>query len=146
MRQIGRAGKGVRGIRLDKEDEVIGMEAVGPKDVFLTATENGYGKRTEVGEYRLQARGGKGVINMKTTERNGRVVGIKKANDEDDIMLMTAKGMSIRLSAKDVSLIGRNVQGVRLLRQEQDDKLAAIAPVAKEEEDDAKQAELPLKK
>jgi DNA gyrase subunit A len=83
---------------------------------------------------------------MKTNDRNGHVIGIKKANDEDDIMLMTAKGMSIRLSAKDVSLIGRNVQGVRLLRQEQDDKLAAIAPVAKEEEEEEKQAELPLKK
>jgi DNA gyrase subunit A len=146
VRQIGRAGKGVRGIRLQKDDTVIGMEAVSAKDVFLTATENGYGKRTKVDEYRLQARGGKGVINMKTTDRNGNVVGIKKANDEDDIMLMTAKGMSIRLSAKDVSLIGRNVAGVRLLRQEQDDKLAAIAPVAKEEEEDEKQAELPLKK
>ena len=146
VRQIGRAGKGVRGIRLDKDDLVIGMEAVSPKDVFLTATVNGYGKRTEVGEYRLQARGGKGVINMKTTDRNGYVIGIKKANDEDDIMLMTANGMSIRLSAKDVSLIGRNVQGVRLLRQEQGDKLAAIAPVAKEDEEEEKQAELPLKK
>ena len=74
------------------------------------------------------------------------MVGIKKANDEDDIMLMTAKGMSIRLSAKEVSVIGRNVQGVRLLRQEQDDKLATIAPVAKEEDEDEKQTELPLKK
>src|SRR4029079_10029244 len=107
----------------------------------------GFGKRTKVDEYRLQARGGKGVRNIKTNDLNGRVVGIKKANDEDDIMLMTAKGMSIRLPAKEVSLIGRNVQGVRLLRQEHDDKLAAIAPVAKEEEDnDEKQTELPLKK
>src|SRR4029077_7977357 len=123
VRPIGRAGKGVRGIRLEKDDVVVGMEAVGPKDIFLTATENGYGKRTRVEEYRLQARGGKGVRNIKTTDRNGDVVGIKKANDEDGIMLMTARGMSIRLAAKDVSLIGRNVQGVRLLRQEQDDKL-----------------------
>jgi len=145
VRPIGRAGKGVRGIRLEKDDVVIGMEAVGPKDIFLTATENGYGKRTKVDEYRLQARGGKGVRNIKTTDRNGSVIGIKKANDEDDIMLMTARGMSIRLSAKEVSLIGRNVQGVRLLRQEQDDKLATIAPVAKEDEEE-KQTELPLKK
>jgi DNA gyrase subunit A len=146
VRPIGRAAKGVRGIRLEKGDEVVGMEAVGPKDVFLTATENGYGKRTEVGEYRLQSRGGHGVINMKTTERNGDVVGIKKANDEDDIMLMTEKGMSIRLAAKEVSVIGRNVQGVRLLRQDADDKLAAIAPLAKEDEEEGKQDELPLKK
>jgi len=146
VRPIGRAAEGVRGIRLEKGDEVVGMEAVGPKDVFLTATENGYGKRTEVGEYRLQSRGGHGVINMKTTERNGDVVGIKKANDEDDIMLMTEKGMSIRLAAKEVSVIGRNVQGVRLLRQDADDKLAAIAPLAKEDEEEGKQDELPLKK
>jgi DNA gyrase subunit A len=146
VRPIGRAGKGVRGIRLEKGDLVVGMEAVGAKDIFLTATENGYGKRTKVEEYRLQARGGKGVRNIKTNDRNGDVIGIKKANDEDGVMLMTAKGMSIRLAAKDVSLIGRNVQGVRLLRQEQDDKLAAIAPIAKEEEEDEKQQELPLKK
>ncbi len=146
VRPIGRAGKGVRGIRLEKDDTVVGMEAVGAKDVFLTATENGFGKRTKVEEYRLQARGGKGVRNIKTTDRNGRVIGIKKANDGDDIMLMTAKGMSIRLAAKEVSLIGRNVQGVRLLRQEQDDKLAAIAPVAKEEDEEEKQTELPLKR
>jgi len=145
VRPIGRAGKGVRGIRLDKKDVVVGIEAVGAKDVFLTATENGFGKRTKVDEYRLQARGGKGVINMKTTDRNGNVVGLVTANDGDEIMLMTAKGMSIRVPAKEVSIIGRNVQGVRLLRQEEDDKLAAIAPLAKEEGDDA-QEELPLKK
>ncbi len=146
VRSIGRAGMGVRGIKLDKDDTVVGMEAVGAKDIILIATENGFGKRTEVAEYRLQSRGGHGVINIKTTDRNGRVVGLKKANDEDDIMLMTAKGMSIRLPAKDVSVIGRNAQGVRLLRQEQDDKLAAIAPLAKEDDDEGKQEELPLKK
>ncbi|HVO32674.1 MAG TPA: DNA gyrase subunit A [Elusimicrobiota bacterium] len=145
VRPIGRAGMGVRGIKLVKDDIVVGMEAVGAKDVILIATENGYGKRTEVAEYRLQSRGGHGVINIKTTDRNGPVVGLKKANDEDDVMLMTAKGMSIRLSAKEVSIIGRNAQGVRLLRQDQDDKLAAIAPLAPEDDDD-KQEELPLKK
>jgi DNA gyrase subunit A len=146
VRPIGRSGKGVRGIRLTKGDKVIGMEAVGPKDVFLTGTENGYGKRTKVDEYRLQARGGKGVRNIKTTDRNGSVVGLVKANDGDEIMLMTAQGMSIRLPAKDVSVIGRNVQGVRLLRQEENDKLAAIAPLAKEDEEDDNLPEVPLKK
>ena len=146
VRPIGRAGKGVRGIRLEGKDLVVGMEAVGAKDVFLTATENGFGKRTKVEEYRLQARGGKGVINMKTNERNGTVVGLVKANDGDEVMLMTAKGMSIRVPAKEVSIIGRNVQGVRLLRQDQDDKLAAIAPLAKEDGDEGNQEELPLKK
>jgi DNA gyrase subunit A len=146
VRPIGRAGMGVRGISLEKDDLVVGMEAVGPKDVFLTGTENGYGKRTEVDEYRLQTRGGKGVINMKTNERNGKVVGLVKANDGDEVMLMTSKGMSIRMPAKDISIIGRNVQGVRLLRQEQDDKLAAIAPLAKEDDEEGKQEDLPLKK
>ncbi|MBI3292834.1 MAG: DNA gyrase subunit A [Elusimicrobia bacterium] len=133
VRPIGRAGKGVRGIRLEKEDEVVGMEVVSPKDVFLTATEHGYGKRTEVGKYRLQARGGKGVRNIKTTERNGVVVGLRKANNGDEVMLVTAKGITIRLPVKDVSIIGRNVQGVRLLRLEEGDKLSAITPIAQEE-------------
>jgi DNA gyrase subunit A len=134
VRAIGRAGKGVRGIRLDKNDDVVGMEVVSPKDVFLTASENGFGKRTEVGKYRLQSRGGKGVRNMKTNERNGLAIGIKKANDGDELMLMTEKGITIRLPVKDVSVIGRNVQGVRLVRLEEGDKLAAIATVVKEEE------------
>ena len=134
VRIIGRGGKGVRGIRLEKGDEVVGMETVNGKDVILTATVNGYGKRSEVDEYRLQSRGGKGVINMKTTDRNGIVVGIKKANEGDEVMLMTEKGITIRLPVKDVSIIGRNCAGVRLVRLEDGDKLAAIAAVVKEEE------------
>lgn len=136
IRSIGRSGHGVRGIRLNKGDEVVGMETVLPEDTFLAATENGYGKRSEVGKYRLQSRGGKGVINIKTTERNGLVVGIKKANDDDDLVLMTEKGMTIRLPVKDVSVIGRNVQGVRLLRLDEGDKLAAIAHIVKEDTND----------
>jgi DNA gyrase subunit A len=135
VRPIGRAGRGVRGITLEKDDYVVGMEAVTAKDVFLTACENGYGKRTEVGEYRLQSRGGHGVINMKTTEKNGPVVGIKTANDGDEIMLMTEKGITIRLNVKDVSIIGRNVQGVRLVRLDEGDKLAAISTVLRDEEE-----------
>jgi len=146
VRPIGRAGMGVRGIKLVKGDRVVGMEAVGPKDTILIATENGYGKRTDIDEYRLQSRGGHGVINIKTSDRNGPVVGLIKANDGDDVMIMTEKGMSIRLPAKDVSIIGRNAQGVRLVRQEEGDKLAAITPLAKEDEEDDKQEELPLKK
>ncbi|MBN1621120.1 MAG: DNA gyrase subunit A [Endomicrobiales bacterium] len=136
VRIIGRAGRGVRGIKLSKDDEVIGMEAVSQKDVFLSVTENGYGKRTEVGKYRLQSRGGKGVRNMKTTERNGTVVGVKKANNGDEVMLMTGKGITIRLPVKDVSVIGRNVQGVRLVKLEEGDRLAAVATVVKEESED----------
>ncbi|MFH1368994.1 MAG: DNA gyrase subunit A [Elusimicrobiota bacterium] len=139
VRIIGRSGKGVRGIRLNKGDQVVGMETVNAKDVFLTASENGYGKRTEVDQYRLQSRGGKGVINMKTTDRNGNVVGIKKANDGDEVMLMTEKGITIRLPVKDVSIIGRNVQGVRLVRLEDSDRLAAVAAVVREENGDTEE-------
>lgn len=135
VRPIGRSGKGVRGIALEKGDEVVGMEAVGAKDVVLAACVNGHGKRTDVDEYRLQARGGKGVINIKTTDRNGHVIGIKKANDDDELMLMTEKGITIRLPVKDVSIIGRNSQGVRLVRLEEGDKLAAIATVVKEDDE-----------
>ncbi|MCB4792231.1 MAG: DNA gyrase subunit A [Elusimicrobia bacterium] len=133
VRAIGRGGRGVRGIRLAKGDKVIGMEAVTQKDVFLTATVNGFGKRTEISKYRLQSRGGKGVRNMKTTERNGNVIGIKKATDGDEVMLMTEKGITIRLACKAVSIIGRNVQGVRLVRLDEGDKLAAITTVIAEE-------------
>jgi DNA gyrase subunit A len=133
VRSIGRAGRGVRGMRLAKGDKAVGMEAVTQKDVFLTATVNGFGKRTEIDKYRLQSRGGKGVRNMKTTERNGIVIGIKKATDCDELMLMTEKGITIRLACKDVSIIGRNVQGVRLVRLDEGDKLAAVTTVIAEE-------------
>ncbi len=141
VRPIGRACMGVRGIKLEDKDEVVGMEVVTPKDVFLTASVNGYGKRTDVGKYRLQSRGGKGVINMKTTDRNGHIIGIKKANDEEELMLMTEKGITIRLPVKDVNVIGRNVQGVRLVRLEDGDKLAAIATVVKEDDDEGAEPE-----
>jgi DNA gyrase subunit A len=134
VRAIGRNGMGVRGIDLDKEDEVIGMEVFSEGDIFLSVSENGYGKRTEVGKYRLQRRGGKGVINMQTTERNGVVVGIKKANKGEEVMLMTQNGITIRMRVESISVIGRNVQGVRLVRLEEGDKVAAVASVVKDEE------------
>ncbi len=137
VRSIGRSGKGVRGIRLNKEDEVIGMETVTPDDTILTAAENGYGKRTDVVKYRLQSRGGKGVINIKATERNGAVVGTVRVTNDNDIMLMTQQGIMIRMATKDISVIGRNTQGVRLIRLDAGDKLVSIANVAKAEEEPA---------
>jgi DNA gyrase subunit A len=134
VRCIGRSGKGVRGIRLNSEDEVVGMETVSLKDTILTATEKGYGKRTDVDKYRLQTRGGKGVINIKSLDRNGNVVGSIKVTAEEDIMLMTQMGIMIRMGVKDISVIGRNTQGVRLIRLEEGDKLVSIAHVPKEEE------------
>ena len=142
VRAIGRAGQGVRGITLEKDDEVIGMEVFSPEDVFVSVAENGYGKRTEVGKYRLQKRGGKGVINMQTSERNGNVIFIGKAN-EGQIMLITEHGITIRSKVDKISVIGRNTQGVRLVRLEEGDKVASVATVVGEEaEEDNKPTEL----
>ncbi|MDR0486402.1 MAG: DNA gyrase subunit A, partial [Elusimicrobiota bacterium] len=136
VRAMGRSAAGVRGITLEKEDEVIGMEVLSEKDIVLAATENGYGKRTEVSEYRLTRRGGKGVINIQTSQRNGSVVGIKRANDGEEIMIITQDGITIRLAVKQISVIGRNAQGVRLVKLGEGDKVAAIAGVAKDEDED----------
>ena len=135
VRAIGRAGQGVRGISLEKDDEVIGMEVFSPEDVFLSVAENGYGKRTEVGKYRLQKRGGKGVINMQTSERNGNVIYIGKAND-GQVMLITEHGIAIRSKVDKISVIGRNTQGVRLVRLEEGDKVASVATVAESLDDE----------
>ena len=135
VRVVGRTGKGVRGMNLEEKDQVIGMEAApkNSKASLLTVCENGYGKRTDLSEYRDQSRGGKGVITIKSSERNGTVVGIKLVTNEDDVMLLTVKGIAIRLPCKDIRLISRNTQGVRLVRLEEADKIACVAPVVKEE-------------
>ncbi|MDR1663047.1 MAG: DNA gyrase subunit A [Endomicrobium sp.] len=132
VRAIGRNGMGVNGISLEKDDEVIGMEVLSSDDAFLSVSENGYGKRTEVGKYRLQKRAGRGVINMQATDRNGSVVGIKKAND-GEVMIMTQNGITIRLRVNGISVIGRNTKGVRLVRLSNSDKVATIASVVKDE-------------
>lgn len=135
IRPIGRTGKGVVGIRFkSKDDEVVGMEIVKKDDILLTVCENGYGKRTKVEDYRLQSRGGKGVINIKTTERNGKVVGVKVANPGYEVMIMTEKGMSIRLKVDEISTMSRNTQGVRLVKLDEGDKVAAVANIVPEEE------------
>ena len=141
VRAIGRAGQGVKGITLEKDDEVIGMEVFSPEDIFVSVAENGYGKRTEVGKYRLQKRGGKGVINMQTSQRNGNVIYIGKAN-EGQIMLITEHGITIRSKVDKISIIGRNTQGVRLVRLEEGDKVASVATVVVDEnEEENKQIE-----
>ncbi|MDR1940701.1 MAG: DNA gyrase subunit A [Endomicrobium sp.] len=136
VRAIGRSGMGVKGVEIDKDDEVIGMEVLSSKDIVLAVSENGYGKRTQVSEYRLTHRGGKGVINMQTTERNGKVVGIKCANAGDEVMIMTQNGITIRQKVDGISVINRNTQGVRLVRLDEGDKVAAIASVVKEDPDE----------
>ncbi|MEN3013493.1 MAG: DNA gyrase subunit A [Endomicrobiia bacterium] len=135
VRPIGRTGKGVVGIRFkSKDDEVVGMEVVKKEDILLTVCENGYGKRTKVDDYRLQSRGGKGVINIKTTQRNGKVVGVKVANPGYEIMIMTEKGMSLRLKVDEISILSRNTQGVRLVKLDEGDKVAALANIVPQDE------------
>jgi len=128
IRDVGRNASGVRGVKL-VNDSVIGMEVVDENSTLLTITENGYGKRSPVSDYRLVNRGGKGVRNIKTSERNGFVVGIKAVKDEDEIMFITKKGIVIRTSVKNISSIGRNTVGVRLMRLDEDDKIKDVAKV-----------------
>jgi DNA gyrase subunit A len=129
VRPMGRAAYGVKGIELETADEVVALEVVSTGTV-LTVTANGYGKRTDLEEYRLQSRGGKGIINIKTTGRNGPVVGVKFLRGDEEVMLITEKGMIIRLDTKDISTIGRNTQGVRLIQLEEGDHLVSVARLA----------------
>lgn len=137
IRSMGRGAGGVRGIRLEEGDQVVGLEVVDSKltdkVTLLTVCEFGYGKRTALAEYRDQSRGGKGIITIKASDRNGPVVGIRLVKDEDDVMIMTEKGVAIRLPCKDLSVISRNTQGVRMVRLDDGDKVAAIASVVSEE-------------
>ncbi len=133
-REIGRTGQGVIGIRLKEEgDEVVGVTAC-KKPAVMTITENGYGKRTSVDEYRMQSRGGSGVINIKTEGRNGNVVGVRAVEDTDEIIVMSSKGQTIRISVKDVSVIGRNTQGVRIIRLGEGETVATFAIVPRTEQ------------
>jgi len=133
VRPMGRTAYGVKGIELDEGDQVVSLEVVTPGTV-LTVTENGYGKRTPLDEYRVQSRGGKGLINIKTAGRNGRVVGVKFLRGDEGVMLITEKGMIIRLNTADISTIGRNTQGVRLIQLEEGDHLVSVARLAEREE------------
>ncbi|HVA67413.1 MAG TPA: DNA gyrase subunit A [Elusimicrobiota bacterium] len=148
VRSMGRAARGVRGIRLDKKDQVIGMESfpTESKKTLLTVCENGYGKRTNLSEYRGQHRGGGGVITIKATERNGSVAGVKLVTNEDDLMVMTEQGKAVRLRCKDIKAISRNTQGVRLVRMEEGDRIARVAPIAVEPAVVPADPELPLPK
>ncbi len=137
VRPIGRVSQGVRGIDLGDNDYVIGMEPIVSDNVCLLAiTENGFGKRTEVEEYRVQTRGGKGVLTYKITDKTGEVVGIKIVKENDDIILISSDGTIIRLAVKDVSVLGRNTQGVTLMRMPEGVQLVSIAKVTDEEEEE----------
>lgn len=170
-RPMGRNTSGVKGIRLSKGDELVGMVVADPDSTLLTACENGYGKRTNFGphmavedeesesteeaeetssddddevssgsRYRTQRRGGKGVRDIKTTKRNGKVIGIARVTDDDELMMMTARGKIQRMAAREISVIGRNTQGVRIMSLD-DDKLAAIVRVPRDEDEEEEASE-----
>jgi DNA gyrase subunit A len=138
---MGRTAYGVRGISLREDDEVVAMEVLAPGGTILSVTEQGYGKRTELDEYRVQSRGGIGIINIQTSDRNGKVVGIIQVRDDDELMLITQQGKILRMASKDIRTIGRATQGVRLIDIEGDDRAVSIARLAEKDDDDEKAAD-----
>jgi DNA gyrase subunit A len=137
VRPMGRTAYGVKGIELEEGDAVVSLEVVRPGGAVLTVTRNGYGKRTTLDEYRLQSRGGKGLIDIKASERNGPVVGVDFLRGEEQVMLITEKGMIIRLNTAEISTIGRNTQGVRLIQLEEGDHLVSVARLADRDDDES---------
>jgi len=133
IRDMGRTARGIRGIKISKEDEVVGMEVVGPHTQILTVAENGYGKRTQASEYRIQNRGGSGIFTVKRTQKTGDVIGIKTVVDEDELMVISNKGKIIRLRAVDIPIQGRSTQGVRLIALEEGEGVVAVARLAEKE-------------
>ena len=135
-RPMGRTAYGVRGISLRAGDEVVAMEVVRDTGTLLTVAQNGYGKRTEIGEYRLQSRGGVGLINIQTSDRNGKVAGIAYVTDDDQLMLISQQGMILRMRAGDIRTIGRATQGVRLIEMEDGDTVVSVAKLAEQDEEE----------
>ena len=129
VRAMGRTARGVKGINLNKGDQVVSLDVVDPSAQLLTVCEKGYGKRTDAEDYRVQSRGGKGIIGIKTTERNGKVVGTIQVKESDQMMIMTSKGKLIRMEVKEISVIGRNTQGMRLITLDNEEHVASIARV-----------------
>jgi DNA gyrase subunit A len=135
VRPMGRGTYGVIGMKLDAGDQVVGIDLVEPGRTLLAVAENGYGKRSAMDEYRRTHRGGKGIITMKTTDKTGRVIGVRMVTDDDQVMLVTSGGKVIRLRASELRVIGRNTQGVRLIGLEEGERLAAVARVAEHEDE-----------
>ncbi len=133
LRSMGRVAAGNIGIRMEEGDEMVGMEAIGEGATILTVTENGFGKRTKTEEYRRQARGGKGVLTIKTTKRNGPVVYSYQVNDTEQLMLITEQGKIIRIKVEDISVIGRNTQGVRLINLSEGEKVVGVAKLMEDQ-------------
>jgi DNA gyrase subunit A len=135
VRSTGRGSFGVVGMRLDEGDQVVSMEILTRGFDVLTVAEGGFGKRTDMDEYRLQSRGGKGIITMKTTDKTGRVIGVQQVTEDDQLMLVTTNGKIIRLRIKDIRVIGRNTQGVCLINLEEGERVVSLARLAEKEEE-----------
>jgi len=137
-RPMGRTARGVRGMTLEGSDQVIGMQVVtdATSASLVTVTENGFGKRTDIGEYRVQSRGGKGIITIKTSDRNGKVVDIKLVDDTQDLMFITDQGKLLRTSVGNIRVIGRNTQGVRFMVLEDGERIVAVAQLAEKDDED----------
>jgi DNA gyrase subunit A len=135
VRSMGRAAGGVRGIELREDDAVVAMEVLEPGGTILSVTEQGYGKRTELDEYRVQSRGGIGIINIQTSDRNGKVVGMTQVHDDDELMVITQQGKILRMASRGIRTIGRATQGVRLIDIEGDDRTVSIARLAEKDEE-----------
>jgi DNA gyrase subunit A len=138
IRPMGRTAAGVRGINLKIDDDhVVGMDVVEPGKSILTISTKGYGKRTDLAEYRKQSRGGSGTITLKVTDKTGLVVSAQQVSDDQDLMLITNQGKIIRQSIKAISVIGRNTQGVRLINVDEDETVVSAAIIEPEEENDS---------
>jgi len=140
VRSMGRVSRGVIGLRLQEGHEVVSMLVVGEGDI-LTVTENGFGKRTRVEDYRCQGRGGQGMIGISTSERNGKLIAAKQVTDDDDIMLISDGGTLVRTSANEISTQGRNTQGVTLIRLREGEHLVGVARIAAEGDEDETDSE-----
>jgi DNA gyrase subunit A len=144
VRPMGRSTRGVKGVNLRKGDKVKSLIMVDKNSTLLTVCENGFGKRTDFGKYRLQSRGGKGIINIKTTKRNGNVVGLMSVREDDEIMIITTQGKMIRSPVSGLRVIGRSTQGVTLIKMGSGDHIGSFTRLAKKvEKDEEKAPELP---
>ncbi len=148
VRPMGRSTYGVIGMKLDEGDQVVAVDLVESSAQLLAVSENGYGKRTTMDEYRQTHRGGKGIITMKTTDKTGKVIGVRMVTEEDQLMLVTSGGQVIRIRANEIRVIGRNTQGVRLIELDESERLASVARLAEREDEtdagDASSSEPPV--
>ena len=141
VRPMGRVAQGVKGITLEDDDYVVGMATSMPDSTLLVVTENGFGKRTELDEYKVQSRGGKGILTYRVTERTGKVAGIRLVHESDEIMLISSDGTVIRMKVSDISILGRATQGVTLMRTTEGSHVVGLARIAKEDEDEEEEEE-----